>query len=378
MMDPSWAAPRWLGWHFAVQMDREPCSSGNHARRGLAVDNLTSMSVPVFAGEGRLVYEDRQVPRLGAADEVLVAVKACGICGTDLNILAVPPAHKALLGTILGHEAVGTVAEVGTAVLGVRPGDRVVVAPRLTCGRCVYCRRGLTNQCENYRTVGTTMDGAFAPYLRVPERALWKVPPAVADDDALLFEPLSCVVGAVTRVPLRPGDQVAIIGAGPMGMLFAMLYKALGAGKILVADVVPYRLEQARRFGADVAIDVSKVPFKEAVLAETGIGCDIAVDAVGNQLPVAVSISRRAAHIILFGLRAHDAPAVSQYLITRNDLTVVGSFVGLNPFAQTLQLLESGVVRPGVLITHRLPLTALPEGVELMRSGKAMKVAVEM
>ena len=342
------------------------------------MDNPTSMSVPVFAGEGRLVYEERLVPRPGAADEVLVAVKACGICGTDLNILAVPPAHKALPGTILGHEAVGSVAEVGKAVSSVQPGDRVVVAPRLTCGRCAYCRRGLNNQCEDYRTVGTTMDGAFAPYLRVPERALWKVPPGVTDDDALLFEPLSCVVGAVARVPLRPGDRVAVIGAGSMGMLFAMLYKALGAGKVLVADVVPYRLEQACHFGADVTIDVSKTPLKEAVLAETGIGCDIAVDAVGNQLPTAASICRRAGHIILFGLRVHDAPAVPQYLITRNDLTVVGTFVGLNPFVQTLQLLESGLIHPGALITHRLPLSALPEGVALMRSGKAMKVAMEM
>jgi threonine dehydrogenase-like Zn-dependent dehydrogenase len=342
------------------------------------VDNSVSMTVPVFAGEGKLVFENRPVPGPVAPDDVLVAVRACGICGTDLNILAVPPAHKALPGVILGHEAVGRVVEVGAAVSGVGPGDRVVVAPRLTCSRCTYCRRGLANQCEDYRTIGTTMDGAFAPYVRVPERALWRVPADVADDDALLFEPLSCAVGAVARVPLRPGDRVTVIGAGPMGMLFAMLYKAMGAGKVILADVVPHRLELARQFGADRTIDAGKVSLREAVNAETGIGCDIVVDAVGNQLPAALSITRRAGHVILFGLRPHDTPAVSQYAITRNDVTIVGSFVGLNPFAQTLQLLESGLVHPGALITHRLPLTSLSIGVELMRSGQAMKVAIEM
>ena len=121
------------------------------------------MRAPVFAGEGKMVYEERPAPRPESPDDVTVAVKACGICGTDLNILAVPPAHKALPGIVLGHEGVGVVVATGEGVRGLRPGDRVVIAPRITCGRCRYCRRGLDNQCEDYRTIGTTMDGAFAP-----------------------------------------------------------------------------------------------------------------------------------------------------------------------------------------------------------------------
>jgi threonine dehydrogenase-like Zn-dependent dehydrogenase len=336
------------------------------------------MRVPIFHGEGRLVFEDREAPRLGAPDDVLVAIDACGICGTDLNILAVPPAHQARPGIILGHEAVGVVADVGPAVQQLKPGDRVVVAPRLTCGKCRYCRRGITNQCENYLSVGTSIDGAFAPYLRVPERALHKISTAVAAQDAVLFEPLSCVVGATARVPIRPGDRVAIIGAGPIGMLFAMLYRALGAGQIIVADLLPSRLEQARRCGADTVLNVTEVNLKEAILELTDIGADIVVDAVGNQLGTAVNLARRAGSVILFGLRPHDTPAVKQYAITRYDLTIVGTFVGLNPFVQTVQLLESGVIHPGSLITHRLPLESVCEGVELMRSGQAMKVVIEL
>jgi threonine dehydrogenase-like Zn-dependent dehydrogenase len=221
------------------------------------------MQVPVFQGEGRLVFEDRNIPRPQADDDVLVAIEACGICGTDLNILAVPPAHQARPGIILGHEGVGFVAETGPAVHGLKPGDRVVIAPRLTCGKCRYCRRGIVNQCENYLSVGTSIDGAFAPYLRVPDRALHRIAPAVAKADAVLFEPLSCVVGAAARAPMRPGDRVAIIGAGPIGALFAMLYRTMGAGQIIMADISPARLDQARRFGADAvlnAAEISKTP----------------------------------------------------------------------------------------------------------------------
>lgn len=336
---------------------------------------MTEMLVPVFAGEGKMVMERRAAPNPGAPDDVVLAVKACGICGTDLNILAVPPAHKAKPGIVLGHEGVGTVVATGADVRNLKAGDRVVIAPRITCGRCRYCRRGLDNQCEDYRTVGTTMDGAFAPYLRAPESALYRISDAVSDDDAVFFEPLSCVVGATQRAPVRPGDRVAIIGAGPMGALFAMTYRALGAGTIILLDVAPYRLQQAHAL-ADHVINAAETDARQAVLEMTEIGCDVVVDAVGNQMDAAIGLARRAGTVLLFGLRVHDHPPVHQYTITRYDLTLVGAFVGLNPFPQTVQLLESGILHPGRLVTHRVPLSRLEEGVALMRSGQAMKVVV--
>jgi len=337
-----------------------------------------NMTVPVFRGEGRLAYEQRPIPTVTLPDDVLVKIEACGICGTDLNILAVPPAHKATPGIVIGHEGVGIVAEIGPAVQGLRRGDRVVIANRLTCGRCAYCRRGLDNQCTDYQTIGTTLDGAFAPFLRAPARALWKIDPSVPRDDAALFEPLACAVGAVKRAPFQVGDNVAIIGAGPMGLLFGQLYRALGAGRVIVVDVAPFRLEFAQAIGMDVALDATAVDVAAAVKRITGLGADIVVDAVGNQIAQAVSLARRGGQVILFGLRPHDSPPVNQYTITRYDLTVHGTFVGLHPFAQTIQLLESRRVQPSALVTHRLPLSALEQGVALMRTQQAMKVLIEL
>lgn len=336
------------------------------------------MQVPVFRGNGVLEYVTRPMPQPQQPDDVVVKIAACGICGTDLNILATPPAHKATPGITIGHEGIGIVEAIGAGVTAVQRGDRVVIAPRLTCGQCAYCRRGLDNQCTNYQTIGTTLDGAFAPYVRLPARGIFKIGDEVPRDDAVFFEPLSCVVGAAKRVPIQAGDNVLIIGAGPMGLLFALLYRTLGAGKIIVADVAKYRLEFAQEIGVDAVINVAEQDLVASVREMTGLGADLVIDAVGNQLDAATKTARRGGQIVLFGLRPLDSPNVNQYTITRHDLTIHGAFVGLLPFVQTLQLLESRRIQPSVLITHRLPLDQLAHGVDLMRTQQAMKVMIEM
>ena len=338
---------------------------------------MPTMNVPLFQGEGRLVYQERSIPECAGPHDVVVAVDACGICGTDLNILAVPAAHRATTGIIIGHEGVGRVLETGSSVEGLAPGDRVVIAPRLTCGECAYCRRGLDNQCIRYQTIGTTVDGAFAPFLSGPQRAFFKIDPAVPLEDAALFEPLSCVVGAVKRAPFQAGDTVAVIGGGPMGLLFALLYRAMGAGRIVIVDLSDYRLDFARTLEIDAALNPQTTDVAAAVKQISGLGADIVVDAVGNQVESAVQLARRGAHILLFGLRPESSPQLSQYAVTRHDLTLHGTFVGLLPFVQTIQLLESRRIQPSVLVTHRLPLSELAAGVDLMRSQQAMKVLIE-
>ena len=339
--------------------------------------NMQTMYVPVFKGDGRLEYENRPIPQIERPDDVLVKIEACGICGTDLNILAVPPAHKATLNIIIGHEGVGIVEDVGTGVTDLKSGDRVVIAPRITCGKCYYCRRGLDNQCTNYRSIGTTIDGAFAPYLRAPESTLFKISTDVPLDDAIFFEPLSCAVAAAARAPIQAGDTVVIIGAGPMGLIFAKLSRILGAGKVIVVDIAPYRLGFARKMEVDETFNPAEVDLPTAVQNSTRFGADLVIDAVGNQMGTAIKLARRGGQVILFGLRPHDNPPVNQYTITRYDLTIHGAFVGLKPFEQTIKLLESRRMQLSALITHRVPLAELAQGIELMRSGQGMKVIVE-
>lgn len=335
------------------------------------------MRVPVFTGEGRLEILDRPLPQISRPDDVLIAVEACGLCGTDLNILAVPPAHKAAPNTVLGHEFVGRVYEIGTGVRHLKVGERVLVAPRLVCGLCRYCRRGILNQCEDYKTLGIHLDGGLAPFCVAPERALFRIRDEVPLADAVFAEVLSCVLDGTTRVPIQPGELVAILGAGPVGMLFAEVYRASGAAKIIMADIAPFRLQFAAQHGADLTVNTKEQDIEEVVRQATDWGADIVVDAVGSLLPQAIKLSRRGGRLILFGLQQHALPAVSQYLITRHTLTLYGAFVGVNTFPLVVQMLESGRIHPSNLVTHRLPALEVESGIEAMRSGTTMKVIVE-
>ena len=155
-----------------------------------------------------------------------------------------------------------------------------------------------------------------------------------------------------------------------------MVAHAHGAGKVLMADVVSYRLDFAQEVLGAIPINSKEQDLQKGVMDATDIGCDIVIDAVGNQLGSAIKLARRGGTVILFGLRPNDNQQVNQYHITRYDLNVMGAFVGLHPFTSTINLLESGRIKPSQLITHRLPLSELMQGVDLMRSGQAMKVLV--
>jgi threonine dehydrogenase-like Zn-dependent dehydrogenase len=162
-----------------------------------------------------------------------------------------------------------------------------------------------------------------------------------------------------------------------VGLLYAQVYRAGGAGKIIVSDLAPFRLEFARKNGADITINSRAQDVAQIVCEETELGADIVVDAVGSLLPQAIQLARRGGRIILFGLQPQAVPPVSQYTITRHELNVYGAFVGNHTFPLTVQMLESGVVKPSALITHRVPATEVAQAFEAMRAGETMKVIVE-
>lgn len=335
------------------------------------------MKAAVFEGEGKLAVRDVPVPRLEKADQVLLEVEIAGICGTDLHILDVPPGHPATAGAILGHEYVGRVLEVGDGVRSVEPGDRVVVAPNLACEICGPCREGRPNQCEHFTTLGIYLDGGFAKYNLAPERALFRIAQALPPEEAVFTELLSCVVGGTEKVRLQPGETVAILGSGPVGLMFALVFKAAGAGKIIMTDVAPYRLEYAKKVGADVAVDVrTEDPVVATHEVTEGRGADVVVDAVGSLLPQAMEQAAVGGKIVLFGMNQQAVGQVRQYDITRKELTIVGTFIGIHTFPTAIRMLESGAVKPSALITHRLPLERIHEGIDALRAGQGIKAVV--
>jgi len=334
------------------------------------------MLAAVFKGQGQLALEERPTPRIQKPDDVLLRVEGCGICGTDVHILEVPPGHPATPGAILGHEYVGEVLEVGEAVTNLKPGDRVVVAPNLACGVCTYCRMGRPNQCQNFTTLGIFLDGGFARYNVAPAKALYPIASDLPLEEAVLVEPLSCVLGGTEKVRLQPGETAVILGAGPIGLLFILVFKAAGAGKIIVSEVSPFRLEFAHKVGADVTVNPRKQDLKEVVMAETKLGADVVVDAVGMLFPQAIELARKGGKVVLFGMNQQALPQVRQYDITRNELEIYGTFIGINTFPPAIKMLESRAVRPSVLITHRLPLSRIHEGFEAIKAGRAIKVLI--
>jgi threonine dehydrogenase-like Zn-dependent dehydrogenase len=159
--------------------------------------------------------------------------------------------------------------------------------------------------------------------------------------------------------------------------MFALAFKAAGAGKLIVTDVSPYRLEFARRIGVDAALDARGASDTVTTIRNlTNGGADVVVDAVGSLFPQAVPVATKGGKIVLFGMNQQARPTVSQYDVTRNELTVYGTFIGINTFPVAIKMLESGVLRPSVLISHRLPLARIAEGIELLRRGEAIKVVV--
>ena len=336
-----------------------------------------NMLAAVFKGEGRLELEEVFFPRLKREDEVLLKVEAASICGTDIHILEVPPGHPATKGVILGHEYTAKVLEVGGDITHLKEGDRVVIDPNITCGYCEYCRLGLPNTCVNMTTLGIFIDGGFAQCNLAPAKALHKISSSLPEEEACLAEPLSCVINGAQKVKLQPGESVVVLGAGPIGLLFTLLFKSAGAGKIIVAEVNKFRSEFALKSGADLVVDPTSENLEKIVKEKTGLGADVVVDAVGSLFAQTLGLVRNGGSILLFGMNEKARGEIKQYDITRREIKVLGTFIANATFPPAVKMLENKVLEIKGLITHQFPLSKIKEGVELMRKGEAIKVIIK-
>jgi 2-desacetyl-2-hydroxyethyl bacteriochlorophyllide A dehydrogenase len=337
---------------------------------------MKKMLAAVFEGEGKLALKEIPVPQIKREDEVLLEVEAASICGTDVHILEVPPGHPATPGTILSHEYVGRVLEIGKGVTQLKTGDRVVVDPNLKCGSCSYCKMGMPNMCENMTTLGIFIDGGFARYNVAPAKALHPISSELPSELAVFAEPLSCVVNATQKLRSHPGESVVVLGAGPIGLLFTQMFKASGSRKVLVSEISEYRARFAQESGATRVINPLKEDLGGVVKDETGLGADIVVDAVGVLFKVAIGIVRRGGRVLLFGQNYQANTEIAQNDITRNELNILGSFIAKFTFPPTIKVIESRVLNLEKLITHRLPLSEIHRGIEAMKNQKAIKVVI--
>ncbi len=339
---------------------------------------IAMMQAIVFHGEGKWRLEDVAQPTIAAPDDVLLKVDRTGICGTDLHILSTPPGHPATPGSILGHEYVATVIDAGDNVTHLQRGDRVVVDPNITCGLCQYCRQGMTNVCERMTTLGIFRHGGLAQFNVAPAKSLHRISNAVPVERAALAEPLACVWHAFEKAALIPGESVAILGAGPIGLLFLLLFKAAGAGKVFLVEPADFRRQQAEILGADGAFNPNTDNAAHEIKAATGIGADIVVDAVGSLLPAALQMVRFGGRVILFGMNQHAEGTIQQYYPTRYEVTIIGSFIQRTAFPKVVRALESGIIPVEKLITHRIGLADLSEGLDALRQGTAIKVLAQL
>jgi len=336
-----------------------------------------TMQAAVFLGEGKLELQQRPIPVVQKRDDVLLRVKAASVCGSDISMLKVPPDHPATVGVILGHEYVGEVLEVGIDVTHVQPGDQVIISPDVRCGQCYYCRMGLNNMCENRPTLGEFVDGGFAEYNVAPARALFKVDKKVPPDIAAIGEPLACALSGITKAGVQAGDAVVVLGAGPLGLLFALLARMCGAGTVMLSEPKAGRRKHAQSLGFEFVVNPLEENLKDLVMSLTPRGADVVVDAVGSLFGEALELPRRGGKIVLFGVSIRSQTTLNQFAITANQLTVLGSFIFTNEsFPTMIKVLEAGALPLDRLITHRLPLARIGEGIELLRQGEATKVIV--
>ncbi len=342
------------------------------------------MKAAVFEAPERMVVREVELAPCGPRD-IVVKVHACGICGSDVRNFKV--GLKGDAGPqILGHEFTAVVTEAGAEVTRFAVGDRVAVAPDVSCGTCYYCKRGLVNLCVSHRMVGREWPGGFAEYAHLPEVVLTRgmvhhVPEGLSLDDAALSEPASSVIAAQERAGVGLGDTVLIIGDGPIGCLHVEIARARGATRILMAGLA--RLEEAKRFSPHLLIDAGRQDTVAEVLRATdGLGADVAVVAnpVASTQAEAVRAVRRRGKVVLFGGLPKTKPetTLDANLIHYGEIEVMGAFsYPAWVHEKALATIAAGQLHPGLYFNLVVGLDEVVEGFRAAAEGRALKVLVK-
>jgi 2-desacetyl-2-hydroxyethyl bacteriochlorophyllide A dehydrogenase len=348
------------------------------------MERSLSMKAAVYHGAEDVRVENVKKPVPGS-NEVLVAPRVVGVCGSDYHIFT---GHwKIETPLILGHEFTGEVIETGPGADRFKPGDRVVIEPAVTCGKCYYCNTIDTNNyfCEDRPTVGFTQNGAFAELVIVPERGLHFLPEALDYEKGALVEPLACAIRGSDRSEVQAGDNVIVLGAGPIGLLLILLTRLRGAARIVATEPNNARRETAVKMGADVALD----PGVEDVKARAreifnGKDADVVIEAVGSKISTEQSfiLTRPGGRVCIVGLCPQGTPVVipdSFEAFYIKELTIAGSSCSpRGTFERAIRLLASNRIEVSGFITHRYGLDDVETALKMIAGRKepAIKVVI--
>lgn len=303
------------------------------------------MKSAVFYGKHDMRVEDSAMPKVGAED-VLIKVKACGICGTDVHIYEGDKgAAEVTPPTILGHEFSGVVAEVGANVTGVKAGDRVCIDPNCYCGKCDFCRSGIAHYCTDMIGYGTTVNGGFAEYCSVDQRQVYKLGDNTTFEQGAMTEPVACCLHGIDMCNIQPGSSVVVIGGGMIGLLMLQLARLAGAARTALLEPVESKREVAKKLGADVCINPIHEDVK-AVLAENGMKwVNTVIECVGRTSTIeqAIDIVGNKGTVMMFGLtKPDDTISLKPFEVFQKEIELKASFI--NPYTQkrALELIDSG------------------------------------
>ncbi len=343
----------------------------------------------ILSGPGKIEMTTSEIPspRKG---EVLIRLRMVGICGSDVHLFRKgPPAEDPLT---TGHEGIGVITATGQGIPEKRVGERVVIEPNIPCGNCRECRRGRGNICQKKRKIGVSEDGCFAEYVTVPGGFAHTLPDAIPDVDAVAIEPAVVAFSAIKRARIMPGDTIAVIGLGAIGMLLTHVALSFGY-RVLVSDLVPSKIRMAVELGAEPAENM--VPSADAEAnrdpsadqgtllgkkyEEAGVAAVFECAGSGRSATMAIQAAPRGADVIVLGL-SEDPASFSPRTISQKGNSIIPSLIYDHPadFQRTIALVEKGIIKPGFVVTRSYPMEALGEAIEEAQKGEETKIVVKV
>jgi len=338
------------------------------------------MKKAVYYGRKDIRTETGERPAISDND-ILIRVKATGVCGTDVHIYhGEPGSADPEPPVVLGHEYAGEVVEAGKAVTKFKPGDKVTVDPNVYCGSCRFCQNGKKQLCENLTAIGVNRDGGFAEYCAIPASQAYYLFPEVDYEVGAMTEPVACCLHGIENIEIREGDVAVVIGGGAIGLIMVQLAKLRGAAKVVLSEPVEMRRKIALEVGADAAVDPLAGDLPGQIEAAAGTRqVDVVIECVGRTAATkqAFEIAGKGAQILLFSVPAVDATFdLPLYDVFKKELRISGSFVNPDTHFRAASLINHGKLILKPLITHRFDLDHVDDAIQKQMANDSIKVVV--